>query len=259
MCSHPISLSFPDRGFNSFVRCGRCWQCRNRRRWQWIGRLLLESQCHENARFLTLTYRDDPGVLDPRELSNFMKRYRYHYGECRFFGVGEYGEKNGRGHFHLIVFGHAAEVVGHWACPAWDRGYCFDGSVTVKSISYVGGYVMKTGDNKEHRPFVRCSLRPGLGFSRIHQMAVACPKDIQVWPQGYYIGAKKFPLCEGGLAKFKVSYLESGGLPPASSNPETMNTLWWLKSMDRGTRLSELEASYIDAQKERDSYGVPSR
>lgn len=260
MCLHPRSITNPEKGFNTFVRCGQCERCKNRRRWQWIGRLVLERQCHEHARFLTLTYRDDPGVLDPGHLQDFLKRYRYHYGSCRYFAVGEYGEKNGRGHFHLILYGHEPVVRGHWkANKAWDYGFSFDGSATLKSMTYVGGYVMKTGDNKDHRPFVRMSLKPGIGFDRIDQMAKASPKDLKSWPHDYRIDGKSYPLCEGGLARFKLSYLENGGLPPLGCNPEDLTAQWWIKATDRGTRFAEEEASLRDHMKELDEYGISPR
>lgn len=258
MCLHPLTIKNEDQGFITQVSCGQCYQCKNRRRWQWIGRMVLERQCHVHARFLTLTYSEDPGVLDPGHLSDFLKRYRYHYGSCRYFAVGEYGEKNGRGHYHAVIFGHAPQAIGRAKITGWDAGYAYDGNATLASMSYVGGYVMKTGDAKTHRPFVRMSLKPGLGFTRIDLMGSASPKNLVSWPTGYYVGGKRYPLCEGGLARFKVSYLEHGGLPPASSNPEELTARWWVADQP-GTRVQTREAAYIDHMKRFDDHGLQSR
>ena len=111
-CICPIEVKHD--GLSSLVRCGRCRYCRVRRKQQWLGRILLERRSHTAARFLTLTYAEDPGILDVSDLQKFLKRYRDHYGECRYFAVGEYGERNGRGHWHLLIFGHGPVVRGHW-------------------------------------------------------------------------------------------------------------------------------------------------
>lgn len=186
---------------------------------------MLESRDHIVSRFITLTYADDPGILDYRDFQLFMKSYREKFGACRFFAVGEYGGKTARGHYHAILFGHAPECRGFSVSlrEVWKRGYCYDGTVNKDSVGYVAGYVFKDNYAPGKVPFVQMSLRPGIGMDRIAEMgrrvAALRLNRLDQWPTSYNIGNRSYPLCEGGLAKFQTEYLESGGLPPTISNP----------------------------------------
>lgn len=257
-CEAPIEVRHPDTGLLSQVRCGQCLGCRIRRKQSWVGRLRLEHLCHLYSRFITLTYAEDPGILDYGDFQLFMKRYREHYGPCRFFAVGEYGEKNKRGHWHVVVFGHAPERRGHWKDNlAWSHGYSYDGNVTPASIGYVAGYVLKGGDDREHRPLTRCSLRPGIGFDRIRAMArAAVPVGLSSWPRSYRIGGRWYPLCDGGLAAFKVEYLESGGVPFSDRSPITRDLAARASWLDWGTRFQEKEASFIRHRRDGDEQAL---
>lgn len=253
-CSAPIEVRHPDTGLLSQVRCGQCLGCRIRRKQAWVGRLRLEHLCHLHSRFITLTYREDPGVLRYVDFQLFMKRYRESYGPCRFFAIGEYGDKNRRGHWHALIFGHAQEWRGHWKDnTAWSAGFSYDGNVTVQSIGYVAGYVLKQGDDNAHKPITRCSLRPGIGFSRIRSMAVrAAEIGITGWPSSYRIGGRYYPLCDGGLAAFKTEYLESGGKPLGEFSPVARDLVARASWLDWGTRFEQKEASFVQWKRGRD-------
>ena len=243
----------------SRVACGQCRDCRVRRKLAWVGRLRLEAMTHQSSRFLTLTYAEDPGELQVSDLQQFMKRYRYHYGECRFFAVGEYGEKNARGHWHIIIFGHQPEVVGHWKNnKAWKHGFSYDGNVTEYSILYVGGYVMKWPGKADLKPVVRQSLKPGIGMAKIGQMAQAAVKTgLGAWPQTYAIGGKHYPLCAGGLLHFQKTYLELGGVCSFALTPEERDCLARLSS-NLGTLVPEQKAALAQSHRERiDQHGTP--
>lgn len=259
-CLCPLSLVNPETALVRRVACGQCRGCRVRRKQAWVGRLRLEASCHKSSRFLTLTYAEDPGVLDVLDLSRFMKRYRHHYGQCRFFAVGEYGEKSGRGHWHLIIFGHPAEVVGHWKeNKAWDYGFSYDGNCTLRSIGYVGGYVVKAiGAPRGYQPICRQSLRPGIGFSRIEDMARASPKDLDTWPSAYRIGDRTYPLSQGGLAHFQSKYLELGGSPPAITDPDIQHIIAMAELADLGPRVQESRTARINSIREvQDVWAAP--
>lgn len=126
-CYHPLtayqdvngSVSFAElRG--DFIRtlqlpCGRCIGCLQHRVLQWELRCTHEARVHDCNIFVTLTY-DEKHVpfghtLVPDDFRLFIKRVRHHYPErkVRFFGCGEYGEKRGRPHYHVILFGHDFE------------------------------------------------------------------------------------------------------------------------------------------------------
>lgn len=261
MCLCPIEVAHPETGLLSSVRCGQCRQCRLRRKRSWVGRLRLENQMHEASRFLTLTYAQDPGILNPDDLRDFLKRYRYHYGKCRFFAVGEYGDRNGRGHWHLIIFGHPPGNSMKWTNNlAWDRGFSYDGTVTKASIAYVAGYVLKSGDDKQHRALVRLSLKPGIGFGRIEQMALAAPKNLPVWPTSYRVGGVAYPLCDGGLAKFQTVYLENGGLPPYNANPIARDLhVRASYVLEAGTRFENKTRSLLQHRRNGDEFAAKTR
>lgn len=258
-CISPLELKDED-GLRMEVRCGRCRGCRVRRKMAWLGRLCLERLDHKDARFLTLTYEDKycPPVLQVDHLRDFLKRYRYHYGACRFFAVGEYGGTTGRPHWHLIVFGHPPEVVGAWKSnKAWNYGFSSDGNCTIASMRYCAGYVLK----KENmipgfEPVVRQSLKPGIGFRRIAVMGEsAASEDLKGWPSKYYINEKPYPLCDGGLAKFQTSYLEAGGKPLAAYSRIALDMSVHLRVLE-GTRFEESKRSYLVWERERDGFSA---
>ena len=39
--------------------CGQCLPCRVNKRRLWTNRIMLESMCHDDNAFVTLTYNDD--------------------------------------------------------------------------------------------------------------------------------------------------------------------------------------------------------
>lgn len=109
------------------VPCGQCIGCRLDYSRQWANRMMCELEYHQNAYFVTLTYNDghlpisyypDPGTgeafesmtLKPDDLKAFMKRLRrqqeYNGNDkhIAFFACGEYGGKNLRPHYHLILY-----------------------------------------------------------------------------------------------------------------------------------------------------------
>lgn len=213
------------------VRCGQCGPCRVRRKRAWKGRMLLELEEHGGVgRFLTLTYRDDPGLLDYRDFQLFMKRYRRSYGKCRYFGVGEYGERSGRGHWHAIVFGHGRQALNHLDLPEWKHGFAYDGDANPNSIGYVASYVLKKFDQLAPSPRISCSLKPGIGFGRINAVAseaarIFAERDIPSWPGSFHVGGTRYPLSQGALVFFKRVYLEKGGQPPRVDDPDERHML----------------------------------
>lgn len=133
--------------------CGKCPVCLQKRANEWSLRISLESRMYEDLAFVTLTYSPESLYSDkliPSHLSSFMKRLRTYAerlgfdGKIRFYGVGEYGEKRGRPHFHVVLFGLPQRF---WSCikDAW-RGSIVDIQKprTVEAVaSYVAGYVVK--------------------------------------------------------------------------------------------------------------------
>lgn len=201
------------------VACGRCRHCRINKRNEWTHRIILESMQHKSNVFLTVTYNDDhrpeefyhpdtgqvfsPMSVNPTHHRLFINNLRYKLHEktgqtFRFYGIGEYGTRLERPHYHYALFGFpsctdGARYVGRrfipCGCPAcqlvsntWGRGNIFSGSLTLKSASYIADYLNKnlTNDSSyrqagyngltnaqrlqgRHPEFSRMSNRPGIG------------------------------------------------------------------------------------------------
>lgn len=153
--------------------------CRVRDHSIWTNRLLLESCLYPASSFLTLTYAEAPWQLVPRHLQLFMKRLRYYVDKpLRFFGVGEYGERTGRPHYHLAVFGLQTlpgPIREGPVLDAWQYGFAFGGTLQKESAAYIAGYVTKKWTRPDrhtdvpeklagrHPEFSRMSNRPGIG------------------------------------------------------------------------------------------------
>lgn len=160
--------------------CGQCMPCRVNKRRSWTGRILLESHLHAHNCFATLTYKENPLSLDPRDLQLFLKRLRSIYpSRLRFFGVGEYGDRFGRPHYHVALFG-VSFLDGAYLREAWKEGFVHVGELNRLTAQYIAGYVCKkltkAGDPRlegRHPEFSRMSLRPGIGAGAGAALAAA--------------------------------------------------------------------------------------
>lgn len=136
-----------------------------------------EMAYHDEAVFITLTYSDENLPLDmslnKEVFKRFMKRLRKwavsHYEEklktpdpegsvlmgsyLKYFACGEYGEKYGRPHYHLILFGIGFDDLKYYKVgknyasrvleSIWSYGFNVIGSVTYDSARYVADYIQK--------------------------------------------------------------------------------------------------------------------
>lgn len=124
--------------------CGGCIGCRVRQARDWAIRCQLELQEHDAAAWVTLTYEDDhlPPTLAKWHLSGYLKRLRAATRPgVRFFGVGEYGEKGGRPHYHAIIYG--LPVTTRALESSWKAGHVRVEPVTPANIAYTAGYAQK--------------------------------------------------------------------------------------------------------------------
>jgi len=138
---------------------------------------------HEDSIFLTLTYASEflpkNNTLVKRDLQLFLKRLRKNLAprKIRFFASGEYGEKGGRPHYHLILFsvgGTDRRIIEH----CWPHGLIHIGSVDHNSCNYVAKYCVKklSGpaaryyDEKGIIPeFALMSRKPGIGLAFVEK------------------------------------------------------------------------------------------
>lgn len=193
------------------VACGKCIGCRLENSRQWALRCKDELQFHDDAMFITLTYDDrhipDNWSVDVKILQKFLKRLRKSIEpkKIRYFASGEYGKpdeiqqlvgnKLGRPHYHMIIFGHRFPDMILWKKSKnghdlmmseqlnqlWPNGNANIGQVNFETCAYVARYVTKkvngdlaedhyvhidpiTGESYILNPeFCTQSRRPGIG------------------------------------------------------------------------------------------------
>ena len=205
-------------------RCRRCLPCRTARRASWYGRLLLESrEAADVGAFVTLTYKDDPGSLSSRyvEMQQFLKRLR-HVKKFRYFAIADYGDRFGRGHWHLLIFGVPAGLLAPNIEKKWPHGFVDVGYLTPASIGYCSRYVLhfETDDDKTYS---RQSC--GIGFAGIRRLAEATALsgvELHYWPTRFRAGSGSYPLIDGARACFQKAFLAAGGSPPLLSDPDRL-------------------------------------
>lgn len=106
--------------------------------------------------------------LSKRDVQLFMKRLRADVAErnpstrIRFYAVGEYGDRFGRPHYHIALFGEDFSderkywrTSGGYPCyrssrleKLWPHGNSEIGELTIESAAYVASYVMKKVNGK---------------------------------------------------------------------------------------------------------------
>jgi hypothetical protein len=156
------------------LRCGMCRDCRLYKAREWAIRCYHEGAMYERSCFLTLTFEVEPPSISKRDLQLFFKRLRKSLRgkKIRYFAVGEYGEKLGRPHYHVCLFGFdfpdkypwRRSKKGHllYRSPhlekVWTAGNCDIGELTMESAGYAARYTMKKigGDMAEQHYGDRC-------------------------------------------------------------------------------------------------------
>lgn len=119
-----------------------------------------EEKMSSSAYFITLTYagqhisRTTNGfsTLNKPDLQEFFKRLRFAqsgsgYSGIKYYAVGEYGSKNKRPHYHVIVFNADISLID----PAWGLGSVYYGDVGPASVGYCLKYLMKKGQIPMHQ------------------------------------------------------------------------------------------------------------
>lgn len=158
--------------------CGKCLFCRKKRAMELAVRCVLHASMYEQNCFLTLTYDETKENYHNKfhyaDVQKFKKKLRS-YCQREFkkrieiFNVHEYG-KNGKKHYHLIVFGHdfldkkvftKKNQIPIYESKTleemWGHGFCTVGDVSEASAMYQSQYVQKdfkngnvTNDKKSH-------------------------------------------------------------------------------------------------------------
>lgn len=156
-------------GQSMLLPCGHCYSCAIVKSNQWAVRAMHEAGEHEENAFITLTYNNSnlplgggkvPTLHKP-DVQKFIKRYRKRGHDFRYIFGAEYGDRNGRPHYHGLVFGHQFKDLVRLArtrtpnknpkplhmSPTlqelWPQGFNSIGELTFQSAAYVARYCSK--------------------------------------------------------------------------------------------------------------------
>lgn len=201
------------------VPCNNCTGCKLEYSRQWSIRVMHEKRLYAQSCFITLTYDDQhlptSNSISVREVQLFFKKFRrsldprckigrgpnahvrrwwqHNTIKIRYFAVGEYGDLNGRPHYHAIVFNydfpdkifHSRSASGEDIYTSetlrrlWRNGVVSTQDVTHKSAAYCARYAtkkIKTGDAFGAERYYRVSPVDGAYYSVTPEFAVMSRK-----------------------------------------------------------------------------------
>lgn len=201
MCLNPLFISTQKLP----VPCGKCLECQINYSKQWAFRISNEASLYKENCFITLTYNEDnlptASYLVKRDLQLFVKRLRDRVGyeKVRYFACGEYGSKNGRPHYHIIVFNFKPKDIYFFGFDKkhnklyrsdlieslWKKGFSSIGDLTFDSALYTAKYMQKFNSIKDKpKPFILQSRKPPIGVGYIKENHILTDK---VYSNGKYI------------------------------------------------------------------------
>jgi len=191
-CLHPLTLYYrldPDNKNSPTVAydapCGKCVWCQKRKQQEWVIRMQEELKVSDLGLFVTLTYNDeniptenDLPCVCKRDVQLYLKRLRKSlspYFTVRYFLCSEYGMKTFRPHYHAVLFFRLNSQY-EWrdsflsslykvVVDKWQQGFCYVGTCTPQSISYVAKYVVKPKEYENLPTWILVSRNPGLGIN----------------------------------------------------------------------------------------------
>lgn len=186
------------------VRCRKCWQCRNDRVDDLVGRAIAESLSSLSTVVMTLTYgRDEANrvqhpkaaKLEYRDVQALLKRLRFAGYPCRYLAAGEYGGDRGRAHWHVVLFWQKKvpwlpplEVREDWVVVDpdtgevlldkkgkprlfWPHGYVWVDKPEFGALKYALKYALKDESNSMRENAFGRSTSPPLGVYHFQERA----------------------------------------------------------------------------------------
>lgn len=167
---HPNGLKTP---------CHQCWQCRENRINDWVGRCIAERETSLGASTVTLTYGGgdcpESRFLRKSDITAYLKAIRNDGHKVRYFAVGEYGSTKGRAHFHAVLFWQSPapfrELRKNITCEYWPHGYSYWTDCEAPQIRYVMKYLNKDADDKAALKSMAMSRKPILGHRFFTELA----------------------------------------------------------------------------------------
>lgn len=198
MCVAPIML--PN---GKSVACHECWQCRERAINDWVGRNIAESKTARACHAVTLTYgRDQVGevlheravVLTYSDVQKYLKLLRRHGFPVRYFVTGEFGSRNGRAHWHIMLYwqdGVPPHVLDrNFTEEHWPHGWSHWTRPTPRAIRYNCKYIQKDMGDALRQGHLAMSKKPPLGAAYFASLAESyaakqlAPQTLEYsWPE----------------------------------------------------------------------------
>lgn len=220
----------------SLVVCGKCIVCRENRIKDWYVRLYSELSYCDYSYTVTLTYDEEhlpgDGNLCIEDIQKYFKRLRFNSKQLsyKFYYSGEYGEQEGRPHFHAIVFAYLYRCVNpnskveikELLKNSWGLGNVYLDLVSKQSCRYVLDYLQKDyyrwKGKKKVEPFQRMSKSLGLNYlvdneSRICDVGYISVGQVKHRVPRYY--RKKSELVNNALNEKNDELLENDELSEA--------------------------------------------
>lgn len=199
MCIAPTILED-----GSQVACRQCWQCIENKVNDYVGRNIAENLTATYTHYVTLTYGRVQNeehharslLLTYSDVQKLLKLLRFYGFEVRYLVAGEFGSKNGRAHWHIILHWQGALPAGiklndpffMWARldpetgeqardvngdPAffWPHGFAHFQEATHEAVRYCCKYIQKDLKDDKAQAELHYSLKPPLGFKYFCELA----------------------------------------------------------------------------------------
>lgn len=225
------------------IACRECWQCRENKSNDWVGRCIAESQTSKACHFVTLTYgrnqydevlHERAAYLTYSDVQKYFKLLRRNGYPMRYLCVGEYGSEKGRAHWHIVIFWQdkipELELNKRINEKHWPHGYSQYEELNRKNIKYCVKYIHKDDEKPEKQSRIMMSKKPPLGDAYFRDLAKKYVKAGLAPQDGFYnfpdmpktkhmmtaVTAKNF--CRYFLDEWWRCY---GDHPPASEFIET--------------------------------------
>lgn len=213
------------------IPCGKCTGCRMQYAENWAIRCILEARQWKDNCVITLTYNNehlpkgkkiDPNTgeileenvtLCKEDVQKFFKRLRktyskkYNQNNIRFFMCGEYGDKRGRPHYHVILFNcyipdqeffkfnnngfkiyNSKEIE-----KIWGLGDVKINELSYEMCAYIARYVLKKQKDKGSKEWYECngqvpeftnmSRRPGIAYKYFEKNKEKIYETEEIWLQ----------------------------------------------------------------------------
>lgn len=223
-CLHPIIIKYrPKKPVlieeNNFyeekiinVPCRKCPECQRKYSLEWVRRFLHEYETSNyNGSFITLTFEQEPlfGV-SKNDLQKFFKRLRKNTGRyIKYYACGEYGEKNGRAHYHALLIGVKPSEKETILYPSWKFGIIDAKPIQYGSAKYVVDYMNKIIPDEiidgRNKPFTLKSKGIGLNWFKKYLNEIIDDKCIT--DKGHKVSIPRYY-----LKKLKDGTIDNGKL-----------------------------------------------